>query len=206
MPYPPNKIRAVLLEGVHPVATRMLEAEGFEVVNLAKSPPESELRALLDSAHVIGIRSKTELTAPLLQNAKNLAAIGCFCIGTNQVDIAKARRLGMPVFNSPFSNTRSVAELTIAEIICLHRRLTDKNRQMHEGTWDKSADGAHEVRGSTIGIVGYGHIGSQVSVLAEAMGMRVLFYDILPKLSTSSRPNPPARANASSRRCRASPT
>ena len=183
MPYPPNKIRAVLLEGVHPVATRMLEAEGFEVVNLAKSPPESELRALLESAHVIGIRSKTELTAPLLQNAKNLAAIGCFCIGTNQVDIAKARRLGMPVFNSPFSNTRSVAELTIAEIICLHRRLTDKNRQMHEGTWDKSADGAHEVRGSTIGIVGYGHIGSQVSVLAEAMGMRVLFYDILPKLA-----------------------
>jgi D-3-phosphoglycerate dehydrogenase len=161
----------------------MLEAEGFEVVNLAKSPPESELRALLESAHVIGIRSKTELTAPLLQNAKNLAAIGCFCIGTNQVDIAKARRLGMPVFNSPFSNTRSVAELTIAEIICLHRRLTDKNRQMHEGTWDKSADGAHEVRGSTIGIVGYGHIGSQVSVLAEAMGMRVLFYDILPKLA-----------------------
>ncbi|MFZ4574289.1 MAG: phosphoglycerate dehydrogenase [Phycisphaerales bacterium] len=183
MPHPPNKVRIVLVEGIHPAANRMLEAEGFEVISLPKSPPEPELRRLLDGAHAVGIRSKTELTASILNAAPTVAAIGCFCIGTNQVDVARARRLGVPVFNSPFSNTRSVAELTIAEIICLHRNLTDKNRQMHEGTWDKSADGAHEVRGSTVGIVGYGHIGSQVSVLAEAMGMKVLFCDIVPKLA-----------------------
>ncbi len=183
MPYPPNKIKAVLVEGVHPIAASMLESEGFEVVSLSKSPPEAELRRLLDGAHVVGIRSKTELTAGVLEAAKGIAAIGCFCIGTNQVDVKRARRLGMPVFNSPFSNTRSVAELTIAEIVCLHRQLTEKNRQMHEGMWDKSAAGAHEVRGSTLGIVGYGHIGSQVSVMAEAMGMRVIYHDIVPKLA-----------------------
>jgi D-3-phosphoglycerate dehydrogenase len=183
MPYPPNKVNVLLVEGIHPVAAEMFRGEGFEVTSLAKSPAPSELKEMLRDTHVVGIRSKTELTAELLAAAPKLATVGCFCIGTNQVDTRFARRSGVPVFNSPFSNTRSVAELTIAEIICLERRLTDKNRQMHEGVWDKSAEGAHEVRGITLGIIGYGHIGSQVSVLAESLGMRVVYYDVLPKLA-----------------------
>ena len=180
--YPKNKIKVVLLEGVHARAVQAFRDEGFEVECLAGSPDAAKLRKVLGDAHVVGIRSKTELTAEVLASAPRLLAVGCFCIGTNQIDLSAARRLGVPVFNSPFSNTRSVAELTVAEVVCLYRRLTEKTRQMHEGLWDKAADGAHEVRGRTLGIVGYGHIGSQVSVLAEAFGMRVIFHDVIPKL------------------------
>ena len=130
-------------------------------------------------AHILGIRSQSQVRAEVLKQCPRLLAIGCFCIGTNQVDVKAACLAGVPVFNSPFSNTRSVAELTIAEIVALHRRLADKSAELHAGKWDKSAAGAHEVRGRTLGIVGYGRIGSQVSVLAEAMGMRVIYFDVL---------------------------
>jgi D-3-phosphoglycerate dehydrogenase len=133
--------------------------------------------------HVIGIRSKTKLTARVLESAKNLIVIGCFCIGTNQVDLKTAARLGIAVFNSPFSNSRSVAELTIAEIICLARQLTDRSMELHNGTWNKVSAGCWEVRGKTLGIVGYGHIGSQLSVLAEQMGMDVIYYDVIPLMA-----------------------
>src|SRR6195952_4323152 len=129
--------------------------------------------------HVLGIRSKTKLTARVLNSAKNLTVIGCFCIGTNQVDLKTAAQLGIAVFNSPFSNSRSVAELTIAEIIALARQLTDRSAELHRGTWNKVSAGCWEVRGKTLGIIGYGHIGSQLSVLAEAMGMSVIYYDVV---------------------------
>lgn len=180
--FPKEKIKALLVEGVHPVAAETLRREGFQVETLPSAPDEAKLCKLIADAHLIGLRSKTELTATALHAGKRLLAAGCFCIGTNQVDLTHARRSGVPVFNSPFSNTRSVAELTIAEIVALHRGLVTKSEQMHKGVWDKSAAGAHEVRGRTLGIVGYGHIGSQVSVLAEAMGMRIVYHDIVPKL------------------------
>ncbi|MFA6046583.1 MAG: phosphoglycerate dehydrogenase, partial [Phycisphaerales bacterium] len=156
--------------------------EGFQVELLAGSPDPAKLLKLVADAHLIGIRSKTEVTPEVLASAPRLLAVGCFCIGTNQVALEHAAAMGVPVFNSPFSNTRSVAELTLAEIVALYRRLTEKSRLMHAGVWDKSAEGAHEVRGRTLGIVGYGHIGSQVSVLAEAFGMRVVYFDIVPKM------------------------
>ncbi|MCC6229465.1 MAG: phosphoglycerate dehydrogenase [Phycisphaerales bacterium] len=180
--YPKEKITAVLLEGIHPHGAAMLEREGFKVRTFAKALEGAALEKALADAHLVGLRSKTTLTPDALANAPRLLAAGCFCIGTNQVDLSFAASRGIPVFNSPFSNTRSVAELTIAETVALHRRLADKTREMHAGMWDKSAEGAHEVRGRTIGIVGYGHIGTQVSILAEAMGMRVVYFDIVPKL------------------------
>lgn len=174
----------VLLEAVHQVAADRLHAEGFRVEMVAGALAGDALREVMGRAHVLGIRSKTEVTEDVLRAAgEKLLAIGCFCIGTNQVALHAACERGVPVFNSPFSNTRSVAELTIGETIALTRGLFEKSRKMHAGEWDKSAAGAHEVRGRTMGIVGYGHIGSQVSVLAEAMGMRVVFYDIVPKLA-----------------------
>jgi D-3-phosphoglycerate dehydrogenase len=181
--YPKDKIKVVLLENVHAKAAAMLRGEGFQVESQAGSPDGAKLLKLIEDAHVLGIRSKTQLSPQVLQAAKRLLAVGCFCIGTDQVHLASARAAGIPVFNAPFCNTRSVAELTIAEAIALTRQLCTKSEQMHRGTWDKNAAGAHEVRGRTLGIVGYGHIGSQVSVLAEAMGMRVLFFDVLPKLA-----------------------
>ncbi|HYE61678.1 MAG TPA: phosphoglycerate dehydrogenase [Phycisphaerales bacterium] len=181
--FPKDKIRVVLVENIHPEGAAMLRKEGFSVETLSGAPDEAKLLKLVVDAHVLGIRSKTEVTQRVLDAAPRLLAVGAFCIGTNQIDLAAARKQGVPVFNSPFSNTRSVAELTIAEVIALYRRLTEKTVQMHAGVWDKSASGAHEVRGRTLGIVGYGHIGSQVSVLAEALGMRVLFYDIVPKMA-----------------------
>ena len=181
--YPKNKIKVVLLEGIHPAGAQLLRDEGLQVESLPSSPDRAKLLKLVGEAHLLGIRSKTEIPRDILEAAPRLLAVGCFCIGTNQVDLATARARGVPVFNSPFSNTRSVAELTVAEVIALSRRLTEKSEQVHKGVWDKSAAGAREVRGRTLGIVGYGHIGSQVSVLAEAMGMRVLYYDILPKLT-----------------------
>jgi D-3-phosphoglycerate dehydrogenase len=182
--YPKAQINVVLLEAVHQVAADRMRAEGFSVEMIPAALEGEELRSVLARAHVLGIRSKTEVHQELLTTAsERLLAIGCFCIGTNQVALGSACERGVPVFNSPFSNTRSVAELTIAETIALTRGLFEKSRKMHAGEWDKSAAGAHEVRGRTLGIVGYGHIGSQVSVLAEAMGMRVVFFDIVPKLA-----------------------
>lgn len=180
--YPKHKIKAVLVEGIHPSGVAMLRDEGFQVESLPSSPDPAKLARLVHDAHLLGIRSKTDVTTAILDAAPRLLAVGCFCIGTNQVALSHAARQGVPVFNSPFSNTRSVAELTLAEIIALYRRLTEKSDLMHRGMWDKSAAGAHEVRGRTLGIVGYGHIGSQISVLAEACGMRVLYYDIVPKM------------------------
>jgi D-3-phosphoglycerate dehydrogenase len=194
--FPKDKIKVVLVENIHSSGAAMFRSEGFSVETMTGAPDEAKLIKLVENAHVLGIRSKSEVTPNVLGAAQRLLAVGCFCIGTNQVDLAGARRQGVPVFNSPFSNTRSVAELTIAEIIGLYRRLTEKTTQMHAGLWDKSAEGAHEVRGRTLGIVGYGHIGSQVSVLAEAFGMRVLFYDIVAKMPLGN-----ARAVKSLRSC-----
>jgi len=181
--FPKNLIRVLLLEGVHPRARELFEREGFGVEERRGAMGPEELREALGEVHLLGVRSKTQVTAEALGACKRLLGTGCFCIGTNQVALEEAGDQGLPVFNSPFSNTRSVAELTIAETICLHRRLGDRSAALHAGSWMKSASGAHEVRGRVLGIVGYGHIGSQVSVLAEAMGMRVLFYDIASKLA-----------------------
>ncbi len=181
--YPKDKIGILLLESVHPRAEELLRAEGFSVKANAKALEGKDLAAAAANAHLLGIRSKTTLTKDVLAAAPHLLAVGCFCIGTNQVDLAEACGRGVPVFNAPFSNTRSVAELTIAEIVMLARQVTHKSSLLHAtGEWDKSAHGSREVRGKTLGIVGYGHIGSQVSVLAEALGMRVLYFDIVPRL------------------------
>ncbi|PKN44284.1 MAG: phosphoglycerate dehydrogenase [Deltaproteobacteria bacterium HGW-Deltaproteobacteria-17] len=175
--YPLHKIKVVLLENIHGAAARALEAEGYTVETHARALSGSELLDAAGDAHLIGIRSKTRLDAGFFERATRLWAVGCFCIGTNQVALAEAAARGVAVFNAPFSNTRSVAELTIAEIIALHRGIFLRCARMHLGRWSKSASGAHEVRGRTLGIVGYGRIGSQVSILAEALGMRVLFFD-----------------------------
>ncbi len=175
--------RALLLEGIHADADAVLQAVGVEVVHETGALAESDLDAALDGVHILGVRSKSRLSPALLDRHPDLLAIGCFCIGTDQLDLRDAANRGLAVFNAPFSNTRSVAELTIAEIVALHRRLGDRSRELHEGIWRKSASGAHEVRGRTLGIVGYGHIGSQISVLAEAFGMRVIYHDIVPKLA-----------------------
>ena len=181
--FPKERIKIVLVENIHPAGVAMLRDEGYQVETLAGAPDKAKLLKLVNNAHLLGIRSKTDLTADVLDAGKRLLGVGCFCIGTNQVDLGRACELGIPVFNSPFSNTRSVAELTLAEVIALSRRVVPQTINMHKGVWDKSAAGAHEVRGRTLGLVGYGHIGSQVSVLAEALGMRVLFFDIVPKLA-----------------------
>jgi D-3-phosphoglycerate dehydrogenase len=176
-------VKALLLENVHPEARRLLEAAGLEVTELKSALDEQDLAAALPGVSVLGIRSKTQLPAHILAAAADLVAVGAFCIGTDQIDLAAASALGLAVFNAPYSNTRSVVELTLAEIIALTRRLTEKDRAMHAGTWDKSAHGAHEVRGRTLGIVGYGNIGAQLSVVAEALGLRVVFYDTADKLA-----------------------
>lgn len=178
----PNQTRVVLLENIHLGAKSALESAGYDVELLPDSPSGAALDRALEGAQVLGIRSKTQITADVLKRHPSLELIGCFCIGTDQVDLKRANALGIPVFNAPHSNTRSVAELVIAEIVALSRQLGDRNSNAHKGIWMKSAEGAHEVRGKTLGIVGYGHIGSQVSVLAEAFGMKVLFYDIVKKL------------------------
>lgn len=173
----------LLLEKIHPDAEEIFVDAGLSVGRCDHALAGDELAAALDGVRFLGLRSKSRVTADVLATANTLEAIGCFCIGTNQVDLNAAATCGTAVFNSPFSNTRSVAEMTIAEIIALHRRLFDRSMQLHQGQWNKSAAGAHEVRGRTVGIVGYGHIGSQVSVLAEALGMRVIFYDVLPRMA-----------------------
>ncbi|MBX3022143.1 MAG: phosphoglycerate dehydrogenase [Bdellovibrionales bacterium] len=175
-------IKILLLENIHPCAQEALAEQGFQIHVEKGALGEDQLAAKLADYQVLGIRSKTQITAKILERNPHLHAIGAFCIGTNQIDLIEANRQGIPVFNAPYSNTRSVAELVLAEMVALSRQLGDVNNAAHRGEWLKSAKGAREVRGKTLGIVGYGHIGSQVSILAEALGLRVLYYDIVKKL------------------------
>ena len=175
--------KALLLENIHPDAAKSLRDHGFEVETMKGALSEDELIDALDGVDLVGVRSKTNVTARVLDARPTLSAIGCFCIGTNQVDLAHAGKRGIAVFNAPYSNTRSVVELVICDIICLMRRIPAHTHHIKHGLWDKSASGSHEVRGKTLGIIGYGNIGSQLSVLAEALGMRVVFYDIEEKLA-----------------------
>ena len=178
-----DKIRVLLLEGVNDSAVQMIETAGYSnLTRLPKALGDEALREAIKGVHLLGIRSRTQITPEILDAADRLIAIGCFSVGTNQVDVNAARQSGIPVFNAPFSNTRSVAELVIGEIVMLFRRIVPRSNAAHEGRWDKSADDSLEVRGKTLGIVGYGNIGSQLSNLAEALGMRVIFYDHTDKL------------------------
>ena len=170
-------MKVVLLENIHPLAAEAFRRAGFEVDARPGSLGEHELCDVLQGVSLLGIRSNTTVTPRVLEAGKDLLAVGCFCIGTNQVDLGDAAERGVAVFNAPFSNTRSVVELVLAEIIALARRLPEKTQRMHDGVWDKSAKGSHEIRGRTLGIVGYGNIGTQLSNVAEAVGLRVLFYD-----------------------------
>jgi len=170
-------MKALVLENIHPTAVEVLRSRGYEVEVRSGALREAELIESLDDVQLLGIRSNTMVSERVLEAAPDLEAIGCFCIGTNQVDLVSAAERGVGVFNAPYSNTRSVVELVIGEIIALARRLPEKSQRMHDGVWDKSASGSHEVRGRTLGIVGYGNIGTQLSNVAEALGMRVIFYD-----------------------------
>ncbi|HJS35186.1 MAG TPA: phosphoglycerate dehydrogenase [Pseudoxanthomonas sp.] len=182
--YPKQDIRVLLLEGVSQTAVETFRAAGYTQIEYhEKSLPEDELKRRIAEAHIVGIRSRSHLTDDVLAQARRLIAVGCFCIGTNQVDLDAAELAGIPVFNAPYSNTRSVAELVVAQAILLMRGIPQKNAECHRGGWSKSAAGSHEVRGKTLGIIGYGHIGTQVGVLAESLGMQVLFHDIETKLS-----------------------
>lgn len=179
-----NKIRILLLEGVDPGAIELFRRDGYTDIDYHKKPlPESQLVDAVREAYFIGIRSATQLTERVFESAPRLVGVGCFCIGTNQVDLKAAQERGIPVFNAPFSNTRSVAELVVAETVILMRGILWRNAASHRGEWPKTATGSNEVRGKTLGIVGYGHIGTQVGVLAESLGMRVIFHDIDAKLA-----------------------
>jgi D-3-phosphoglycerate dehydrogenase len=178
-----SKIRFLLLEAVHQSALHTLRQAGYENIEYLKtSLEEEELKEKIANAHFVGIRSRTQLTESVFEAASKLLAVGCFCIGTNQVDLTAALGRGIPVFNAPFSNTRSVAELVIGQAILLLRRIPEKNALLHKGIWEKAASGSYETRGKKLGIVGYGNIGSQLSVLAESMGMKVFLYDVASKL------------------------
>jgi D-3-phosphoglycerate dehydrogenase len=176
-------VRALLLENLHPLASSVLSSAGFEVETRRGALSEDELVGCLDGVDLLGIRSKTEVTGRVLDAHPHLVAVGAFCIGTNQIDLGAATRHGVAAFNAPYSNTRSVVELAIANIIAMARRLTERDKALHDGVWDKSSEGSHEVRGRTLGIVGYGNIGSQLSVVAEMLGMQVYFYDTDEKLA-----------------------
>ena len=179
-----SKIKILLLEGVHASAVEAFQADGYSTIEVhSKALPESQLLESIGDAYLVGIRSATQLSARVFEHAPRLIGVGCFCIGTNQVDLDAAQERGIPVFNAPFSNTRSVAELVLAEIVLLMRGIPQRNAAVHRGGWIKTATGSHEVRGKCLGIVGYGHIGTQVGLLAEALGMRVVFYDIETKLA-----------------------
>jgi D-3-phosphoglycerate dehydrogenase len=181
--YPKEKVNVLFLENISDTAVKLFKEAGYSSVRkLTGALSEKDLIEEIKDVHLLGIRSKTQITAKVLEAAVKLQAIGCFCIGTNQVDLKTARNKGVVVFNAPYSNTRSVAELVIASSIMLIRRIPDKNIAAHQGKWMKDSKGSYELRGKTIGIVGYGNIGTQVSVLAEAMGMKVLFYDVVTKL------------------------
>jgi D-3-phosphoglycerate dehydrogenase len=178
-----SKIRFLMLEGVHPSAIEILRKAGYENIEThQKALPPEELKAAIAGAHFVGIRSRTQLSADIFDAAKKLVAVGCFCIGTNQVDLHAATARGILVFNAPFSNTRSVAELVIAEAILLLRGVAGKNAASHRGEWQKSALNAYEIRGKRLGIIGYGNIGMQLGVIAEGLGMQVQFYDVVNKL------------------------
>ena len=178
-----SKIKFVLFEGVHQSALDTLHAAGYTNIDYYKKALDGdELKEAIKDAHFIGLRSRTHLTADMIEAAPKLIAVGCFCIGTNQVDLNAAKARGIPVFNAPFSNTRSVAELVLGEILLLMRNVPQANAEVHRGVWNKSATGSHEVRGKKLGIIGYGHIGSQLSIIAESLGMDVYFYDIENKL------------------------
>lgn len=181
--YPKNRINVLLLENVHPVAVELMKTEGFTVETYPSSLSEDELCKKIKNVSVLGIRSRTQVTDKVLRHANRLMTIGAFCIGTNQIDIKAATRKGIAVFNAPYSNTRSVVELAMAEMILLLRNIVDKSAKMHKGEWDKSASGSFEARGKKLGIIGYGNIGTQLSVLAESLGMNVFYYDIEEKLS-----------------------
>jgi D-3-phosphoglycerate dehydrogenase / 2-oxoglutarate reductase len=181
--YPKEKVRILFLENISEIAIRNFRQNGYpQVERITKALSEEELVKEIRDVHILGIRSKTKITEAILQSAKKLQAIGCFCIGVNQVDLHSATKNGIVVFNAPYSNTRSVAELVIGAAIMLIRRIPDKNKAAHAGIWLKEAKGSYELRGKTLGIIGYGNIGSQLSVLAEALGMKVIFYDIETKL------------------------
>jgi D-3-phosphoglycerate dehydrogenase len=181
--YPKNRINVLLLENVHPVAKELLQAEGFTIETYPAAMTEDELCERIKNVHVLGIRSKTHVSPHVLKHANKLMVIGAFCIGTNQIDLKAATKKGVAVFNAPFSNTRSVVELAVAEMIMLMRNITDKSVKMHNGVWDKSATGSYEIRGKKLGLIGYGNIGAQLSVLAESLGMKVLYYDTEEKLA-----------------------
>ncbi|AYB33921.1 phosphoglycerate dehydrogenase [Chryseolinea soli] len=181
--YPKNRINVLLLENVHPVAIELLKSEGFNVETYHAALTEDELIEKIRNVSVLGIRSKTQVTARVLEHANRLMVIGAFCIGTNQIDLKTATKKGIAVFNAPFSNTRSVVELAVAEMIMLMRNIVDKSTKMHKGAWDKSAKGSFEVRGKKLGLIGYGNIGTQLSVIAESLGMKVLYYDTEERLS-----------------------
>lgn len=181
--YPKSRIKVLLLENVHPIGVDLLKEEGYDVEVISSALSEDELCEKIKNVSIIGIRSKTNITKKVLENANRLIAIGAFCIGTNQIDLETCQEKGIAVFNAPFSNTRSVVEMAIAEIIFLMRNFADKTAAMHQGKWDKSASGSFEIRGKKLGIVGYGNIGAQLSVLAESMGMNVFYYDVIERLA-----------------------
>ncbi|MDE2149119.1 MAG: phosphoglycerate dehydrogenase [Gammaproteobacteria bacterium] len=182
--FPKQDLRVLLLEGISQTAVEAFRSAGYTNIEYHdKSLPEERLVAAVEAAHIVGIRSRSHLTGQVLSASRRLFAVGCFCIGTNQVDLDAAAGRGVPVFNAPYSNTRSVAELVIAEAVLLMRRIPEKTMECHRGGWSKSAEGSYELRGKVMGIVGYGHIGTQVGVLAESMGMQVLYHDIEPKLA-----------------------
>ena len=180
--YPKHKIDVLLLEGVHEDAVRLFENEGYRVTYHTSAMTEDELCKAIKNTQILGLRSKTQVTKKVLEHGNKLLCIGAFCIGTNQINLDEASKHGVAVFNAPYSNTRSVVELAIAEMILLIRNLPDKMAGMHTGKWEKSAENSHEIRGKKLGIVGYGNIGSQLSVLAEAMGLNVFYYDVEDKL------------------------
>ncbi|KAL9643073.1 hypothetical protein ABK040_002819 [Willaertia magna] len=180
--YPKDKIKVLLLEGISSTALDLFNKEGFQVESLSQALTEDELVEKIKGIHLVGLRSKTKLTERVIKCANKLLAVGCFCIGTDQVDLEACEKKGIVVFNSPFANTRSVAELVMAEIVMLARKLPEQTQNMHEGNWIKSAKECYEVRGKTLGIIGYGHVGSQLGLLAEGFGMQVLYYDIELKL------------------------
>jgi len=180
--FPREKMKILLLEGVHQACTDRFSQAGYQPELLKNALTEDELIKVISGVHVLGIRSKTQVTRRVLEAAESLLAIGCFCIGTDQVDLSAAAVQGVPVYNAPFSNTRSVAELAMAEMVMLARRAAHKSQLLHRGVWEKSAEGCVEVRNKTVGLIGYGHIGPQVGLLAESFGMKVYYYDVVGKL------------------------
>lgn len=181
--YPKNRIKVLLLENISPKAIELFSKEGYQIETYTKAPSEAELCELIQNVSILGIRSKTHVTAKVLNHANRLMVVGAFCIGTNQIDLKAASEKGVSVFNAPYSNTRSVVELAMGEIILLMRKIPQMNAGLHKGIWNKSASGSHEIRGKKLGIIGYGNIGAQLSVIAEALGMEVYYYDVVEKLA-----------------------